>query len=439
MSLSAAGSGPAGAPPGRATRIRYALLGVATANAFLLYLDRICMTTVVHTPRFLHELGLSEDRVGDVLSAFFFAYALGQLPAGFLADRFGPRRMLVIYIILWSTCTALTGFAGSLALLVTARLACGLSEAGAYPASARVISRWFPFGHRARANSLVGFGGRVGSALAPWLTVSVIAVLGAWRPVLWIYGAIGLILAAATHFLFRDNPATHPWTNDAERELIRDGGPPPPAPDHRFPWRGLLRHRGLWLLSLGAFGLNFGWALLVTWLPRYLQSVRGLGEADASFYTTIALACGMAGVLFGGWWCDALTRWFGPRWGRRLPILIGGLVGALAYLACPKLGSVTGIVVACGIVAFATDSANPAIWTLAQDIGRDHVGATLAWSNMWGNFGAAAVALCTPLIFASRLHQADWSEVFWICAGAFVVFAVTVLFVDSTQPLTDAR
>src|SRR4051794_30312328 len=107
--------------PERATRIRFALLGVATANAFLLYLDRICMSTVVHTPSFLRELKLSEAHVGDVLSAFFFAYALGQLPAGLLADRFGPRRMLVLYILFWSACTALTGCAVSLGALLGLR------------------------------------------------------------------------------------------------------------------------------------------------------------------------------------------------------------------------------------------------------------------------------------------------------------------------------
>src|SRR6478735_8838026 len=124
------------ASPGNATRVRYALLGVATANAFLLYLDRICMTTVVHSPSFIRELGLSQEDVGNVLSSFFFAYALGQLPAGWLADRFGPRRMLVAYIVLWSACTALTGFTAGLTALIVVRLACGLSEAGAYPASA---------------------------------------------------------------------------------------------------------------------------------------------------------------------------------------------------------------------------------------------------------------------------------------------------------------
>lgn len=421
-----------------ATHVRYALLGVATANAFLLYLDRICMTTIVHTPSFLRELRLSEEHVGDVLSSFFFAYALGQLPAGWLADRFGPRRMLVAYIVLWSACTALTGFTTTLAALVAVRLLCGLAEAGAYPASARVISRWFPFGHRARANSLVAFGGRLGLALAPWLTVVVIGRLNGWRPVLWIYGAIGLVLAGATHFIFRDEPAQHPWTNEAERELIQSSGPPPPKPDHRFPWKELLSHPGLWLLSLGSVGLNFGWALLVTWLPKYLQTVRGLGEKDANFSVSIVLVCGVVGVLFGGWWCDALTRWFGSRWGRRLPIIIGGLIGAVAYLGCPSLHSAHGVMIACGLVAFATDSANPAIWSLSQDIGGSHVAATLAWSNMWGNLGASAVAKTIPWALASTLHHADWREVFWMCAASFLVFAGCALFIDSTRPLASS-
>lgn len=424
-------------PPGNATRVRYALLGVATANAFLLYLDRICMTTVVNSPSFIGELRLNKTDVGRVLSSFFFAYALGQLPAGWLADRFGPRRMLVAYIVLWSACTALTGFTGGLVALVVVRLACGLSEAGAYPASARVISRWFPYGHRARANSLVAFGGRVGSAIAPWLTVSVIAALGAWRPVLWIYGAVGLGLATATHFIFRDDPAGHPWTNEAERDLIQSSGPPPLTPNHRFPWAALFTHPGLWALSLGAFGLNFGWALLVTWLPDYLQTVRHLNSHDANFYVTLALACGMLGVLFGGWWCDALTRWFGPLWGRRLPIIIGALIAVLADLLCPTLPSPIGVVIACGVVAFATDSANPAVWSLAQDIGRNNVAATLAWSNMWGNFGAAAVAQVVPLVLASRMHRADWGEIFWMCAAGFVVFATCALFIDSTKALAN--
>lgn len=415
------------------TRVRYALLGVATANAFLLYLDRICMGAVVQSESFQRELGLGKDRVGDVLASFFFAYALGQLPAGWLADRFGPRRMLVCYIVLWSVCTALTGLAGGLALLLTARIACGLAEAGAYPASGRLVSRWFPLQQRGRANSVIAFGGRVGNALALGLTATAIAALGSWRPVLWIYGAVGLGLAALSWIVFRDSPAAHPWTNEAERDLI--GGDAPSAATPSFPWMALLRHRGLWLLSLGGIGMNLGWAFLITWLPTYLHEVRALETVTASRFVSIALACAMSGMLFGGWWCDFLARRFGQRWGRRLPILIGSAVAIAAYLVCPLLGSPLAVVVACAVVAFASDSITPAIWTVAQDIGGPHAASTMAWVNMWGNLGAAAVAKLIPLALAHSLHRADWSEVFWMCAAGFALLALSAPFVDATRPL----
>lgn len=415
-----------------AATIRYAILGVATANAFLLYLDRICMGAVVQSASFQRELGLSKDGVGDVLACFFFAYALGQLPAGWLADRCGPRKMLITYILLWSACTALTGFAAGLAMLITVRVACGFAEAGAYPASALLITRWFPFSQRGRANSAVSFGGRIGNSLALWLTAGAIAVLGSWRPVLWIYGALGVLLAFATWLVFSDHPASHPWIRQSER----------PAPEasavterKQAPWLALLTHKGLWFLSLGSIGMNIGWAFLVTWLPSYLHEVRGLDQVTASRYVSIALAFGLSGLPFGGWWCDMLTRRFGQRWGRRLPFLFASTVAVTAYLLCPFLQTGWGVAVASAFVAFSTDSVMPAVWAIAQDIGKTHVASTLAWSNMWGNFGASAVARLIPLLLVSRVHGPEWHEVFWMCAAGFVLLGSCSLMVDSTKPL----
>lgn len=415
------------------TGVRYVLLGVATANAFLLYLDRICMAAVVQSASFQREMALDPQRTGDVLASFFFAYALGQMPAGWLADRFGPRRMLVAYIALWSLCTGLTGFATGLLALVIVRCACGLAEAGAYPSSGLLISRWFPFYHLARANSVVAFGGRVGNAIALWLTAAAIAALGSWRPVLWTYGAIGLALAVASHFVFRDTPREHPWTNEAERALV----PPLKTIRYRSPWRELIRHSGLWFLNAGGLGLNFGWAFLITWLPVYLQEVYKLDRVAASRYVSIALVFGLGGMLFGGWWCDLLTRRFGQRWGRRLPFLTGSAVCILAYLLCPLFGSPVAVAAACSVVAFASDSVAPALWAIGQDIGGRHVASTMAWSNMWGNFGASAVARVIPFILSTQLHFTDWREIFWMCAGAFVLLGFAILMVDSTRRLAE--
>lgn len=420
----------------RPTRVRYAIAALATTNAFVLYLDRVCMGAVVQSASFQAELGLGKERIGDVLASFFLAYALGQLPAGWLADRFGPRRMLVAYILTWSLCTALTGFAGGLVGLLLVRGACGLAEAGAYPASALLLSEWFPLGQRARANSVVAFGGRIGNSMALWLTAGAIAVLGAWRPVLWVYGAIGIGLAGAVWWVMRDTPAEHPWVNEAERQEIgaRAGKKLRPS----FPWKELLGHRGLWFLNACSLGFNLGWAFLITWLPVYLQEVRGEDGLTASRYVSVALMAALPGMLFGGWWCDFLTRRYGLVWGRRLPILIGGAVAAGAYLACPLLPSALAVAAMCGVVSFAADSMIPAAWALGQDIGGANVASTMAWSNMWGNLGSSVVSKAIPLLLASSLHVADWREGFILCALGFLTAGVCSLMIDSTKKLTVA-
>jgi sugar phosphate permease len=395
------------------------------------------MTAVVDSDSFQKDFGLSKAHVGDVMASFFYAYALGQLPAGWLAGRFGPRRMLVIYIVLWSLCTALTGFTHGLVALIAARLVCGLSEAGAYPASARLISRWFPFAQRARASSAVAFGGRAGNSLALWLTGVAIVALGSWRHVLWIYGSVGIVLALLTGVIFRDDPEEHPWTNEAERELIQRGNPSKHMPVRCFPWRELLQHRGLWFLSLGAVGMNFGWGFLITWLPRYLREVRGLDEIHADLYASVVLVFGMVGMLFGGWWCDSLTRWFGASWGRRLSFLVGCGVAATAYVVCPTLGSPLAVAVACALVACAGDSIVPAVWAICQDIGGDQAAVALGWSNMWGNLGVPVVAQIIPFMLTTQVHYSNWREIFWMCAGGFLLLGVCSLFLDSNRRLVE--
>ena len=124
------------------TNTRHKVIGTTTLVAVLLYLDRICIAEIAKLDTFKNELGLSATQTGAVLSAFFFSYALAQVPAGWLSDRFGARRMLPIYIVLWSICTALTGLATGFVMLIVARLIFGIAQAGCYPTAGSLIKRW---------------------------------------------------------------------------------------------------------------------------------------------------------------------------------------------------------------------------------------------------------------------------------------------------------
>src|SRR5262245_33135800 len=121
------------------SHIRWWVVGLATLMAILLYLDRICLS---FTERYIVEdLGLSNREAAVLLSAFFWTYALGQVPSGWLSDRFGARLMLALYILFWSLFTGLMGLVGSFLALLACRLGCGLAQAGAYPTSSSLISK----------------------------------------------------------------------------------------------------------------------------------------------------------------------------------------------------------------------------------------------------------------------------------------------------------
>ncbi len=163
------------APP---SRVRYGVLALTTMVAVLLYLDRICLS---YFSRYVREdLGMTRTEMGLVLSSFFWTYAIGQLPAGWLSDRFGARLMLALYLAIWSLFTGLLGFAYAMGTMLLLRLGCGLFEAGAYPAAAGVIGNWIPFQRRGLASGIVSVGGRLGGAAAPLLSA---ALMVAFVPV----------------------------------------------------------------------------------------------------------------------------------------------------------------------------------------------------------------------------------------------------------------
>jgi ACS family glucarate transporter-like MFS transporter len=420
------------------SRVRYAVVLATTFTSFLLYLDRICLAEIVKAPSFLADLALNKDQIGDVLAAFFFAYALAQVPAGCLGDRFGARGMMTFYVALWSVATVVTGMAGGFVSLLVARLGCGIAQAGAYPVSGGLLSRWVPFPARALASSVVAFGGRVGGAVAPYLTVLLIAGMDGWRPPLIVYGVAGLGVAGLFWVVFRERPEQHPRCNAAECALIERSRPPGVTSPHGqrppVPWLGTLTSRSLWCNCVVQWGTNIGWAFLVTWLPTYLKEAKGAGGVEGGRMASIALFTGMAGMLFGGWLCDAATRRMGIRWGRSVPLALTRFLAAAAYLACLWLESPWALVAAFAFVAFMTDMGLASSWAFTQDVSGRNVGAIFGWGNMWGNLGAALTAKLLPKVIGTEAHR-DWDNAFLLCAASFVIAGVAALGIDATKPI----
>ena len=202
--------------------------------AIMLYLDRVCLSILGTSIK--KDLDFNEVQFANLLSAFFWAYALCQIPAGWIGDRYGPRIALGIYLFFWSLCTGLMGMVSGYGLFLLLRLGCGLFEAGAYPLANGIVRKWVPLSGRGTASGIVAIGGRLGGAIAPMLTNFLAAgASDGWRKPFIIYGLIGMVGAIIFWVWYRDEPSQHPLVNQAEIDLINGTNHVPDSSKPGFP------------------------------------------------------------------------------------------------------------------------------------------------------------------------------------------------------------
>jgi MFS family permease len=428
------------------TRVRYLVVALCVGMSVLLYLDRYCISPITSTIR--RELALDAEQFGRAVGAFFLIYALCQVPAGWLSDRFGARGTLALYVVCWSLATIGLGLAGGLVTITLMRMLLGATQAGAYPAAASLLKRWIPAAGRARANTIVAMGGRAGNLLAqfatPLLALAAGALgwqMGGWRAVLVCYGALGLVWAGLFVWLYRDQPGDHPWTNDAERRLI--GHQPAQAPSSLEHFArlvlGMITSPELWLISFVGIAVNIGWVFLVTWLPQYLldrhrselAAITDSPEVFAGTLTALAGLGAMFGGLTGGAAADRFLVAYGRRWGRRLPGAIAGFLVCGMYLVAMQLTDLWWLVAIMIAISFTIDFGLGASWASYQDIGGRNTAVVLGVGNMCGNLGAAGFGWLIGL-----LAKADrWNTVFLIAGLAMALYGTGWLFFDATRPV----
>ncbi|RBP39009.1 sugar phosphate permease [Roseimicrobium gellanilyticum] len=426
----------------RPTSVRHSVLFATTLTAFLMYLDRACLAWMLDSDSFKNDLHLTPDQNSHIKSAFFWAYALAQVPAGWLAERFGKRTLMTILIVTWSAFTALTGFANGIWMLLLARIGCGLAEAGAYPISGSLLSRWAHLNWRGFSSGVVSLGGRLGFVLAPLITVSIIVGTGNWRWAGWIYGLTGIIVALVFWWTFRETPETHPRCNEAERALLNEGRNAPTedssAPRRSFPWRAVLTDRSLWLMCAYQMLTNFGWAFVINSMSTYLRDVRKLSDEMNGYISTLTLFIGLFGLLLGGLLTDWLTRRFGLRLGRLIPLSVTRFVSAAMCIACLWVQNPWLLAVCLGLMVFSTDSGLPAVWAWAQDVGGRNVAPIFGWANMWGNFGAALQANLAGWLLATFDKNGDQNELFIACAIAFTLAGFLSFGINASKKVEGA-
>jgi nitrate/nitrite transporter NarK len=409
------------APP---TRVRYGVLAFAAVLSMVTYMDRVCISNVA---RFIQlDFGLTDTQLGYVLSAFILAYALFEIPSGWLGDVFGARRMLVRIVVWWSVFTALTGLIYpipgwpylSFVLLVGVRFLFGMGEAGAYPTIARAFHSWFPVQERGFAQGTVWMAGRFAGGITPFLVsgilITVTTAAGTtvhWRHIFWVFGCIGLLWCGLFWFWYRDRPEEKAGINQAELDLIR-AGRTPEAGHFRVPWVKILTSVNLWLLCLMYFCGAYGWYFNITWLPKYLAEHYGVTDQTWGYWTTSLLSgapllFGSLACLVGGLLTDRFIRRTGNRkWGRRLFGVLGHGLCAVSYFFAIFARNPWLFVLAIALASFWNDITMGSAWASCIDIGRRYSGIVSGFMNTVGNLGGFMATRATGLILDAHAGPA---------------------------------
>jgi MFS family permease len=401
-------------------------------TAFIMYVDRTCIGTA--TPYIQKEFGLDMITMGWIAAAFNAGYTLFQVPGGWMADRYGARRVLATAMASWSVFMVATGLTFNAASLALTRFFFGIGEGAAFPAASRALGHWLPARERAFGQGFQHAGSRFGAAVTPSVVLYLIYQLS-WHWAFYIFGIVGIMWATIWHVYYRNYPQEHPGVNRAEMEVLAESGfRSKPRDVIAVPWRRILRNRNVWLLSSLYF--CYGWVLwmYLQWLPSYFVQERGLSSVRMGLAASAPLLAATVTNTLGGWLSDKLTRRLGDlRRGRLFVSRLGFVIAGISLIPAALVQSTaTGIV--CLTLALAGLELTVAVsWAICLDIGADFSGSVSGLMNTLGNLGGTLSSVAIPYLVIHR----GWIWVF--LAASFMCFTAALLAtrIDPGRALTE--
>ena len=387
---------------------RYVILLMLFVVTALNYADRAALS--IAGPAAAKELGLDAIAMGYVFSAFGWAYVLGQVPGGWLLDRFGSKQVYAVSLLVWSVFTGLQGLVGSFSraispfiALFTMRLLVGFAESPSFPGNARIVAAWFPARERGTAsavfNSAQYFATVLYAPLMGWITHSF-----GWRYTFMVMGGLGILLVPLWMRLIH-SPKDHPRISKTELEQIESGGGlvdmdagrnvlSPDKPPRFSVIQQLLGNRMLIGIYMGQYFITTLTYFFITWFPVYLVQGRGMTILKAGFVASLPAICGFAGGILGGILSDYLLRQgYSLTAARKIPI-VGGMMLSICMIACNYVDS-AWIAVGIMSLAFFGKGIGALGWAVVSDTSpKESAGLSGAVFNTFGNIAG----ISTPII-----------------------------------------
>jgi len=383
------------APSGGASSWPIVLL--LAAALFINYVDRGAVPTAA--PLIQDDLGFSAQQLGLLFSAFFWSYALLQLPVGWLAERIGAQRVLACGLAIWACATMLVGVANSFAALFALRILLGVGESAGFPCVSKLLAQAVPVKSLGRANGIVAFAYMLGPAVGSYCGGLLMVHFG-WRAAFWVFGGLSLLWLL-------------PWS----RVRLAPGALPASAA-HVPALPALLRQRSLWGTSLGLFSTNYAFYFMLTWLPYIVMRDRGFSTAAMAALTGSAYVVNALSALVAGWATDRAVRAGHANLAYK-SVMATAHAGTVACMLCIALAPPPWALGAIFVYQVLTGMSSPGAFAMSQILAGPSASARwVGIQNGIGNLAGVIAPALTGWLIGKTHHS----------TAAFLVAAFVSLF-----------
>ncbi|GAA2183105.1 MFS transporter [Brooklawnia cerclae] len=378
--------------------LRYWMLSWLLLAGLLNYMDRSSVS--IAAPHMIEELGITRTDIGLMGTVFSWTYAICQLPAGYIIDKIGAKRMYFFAVGVWSIATALMSVGHNMGQFLSFRFLLGVGESPNSPNSSKITTEWFPREERGQASGIWDSGSKWGSAVAPPLLTVLSLALG-WRAMFLIIGVLGLCLAVGFWAFYR-SPEESKRLSDEEYRHILAGRDDVTKPKQHLPWARFFTYRQTWGMMLGFFTSIWIWNIFITFLPLFLQDTLGVSVASTGWVAAVPYFVAAISGIYSGRITLKLARDRGMTSIRsKKSVLITACIGLGVLLVVVPFAHnlVVAVVILClalGLVAAIQSQS----WALTSDIVPDtHVAQFGGIMNFGGYFGGALAPVVTGLIY----------------------------------------
>jgi MFS transporter, ACS family, solute carrier family 17 (sodium-dependent inorganic phosphate cotransporter), other len=390
-------------------------------SIFICYIDRVNISVAIIP--MAKQFGWTDTQRGLVLSSFFAGYMITQLLGGSLAARFGGKAVLGFGVLWWSLFTLLTPLSAmtSFPILIATRIAMGVGEGVAFPATYNLLGRWVPALERSRSAAFTLSGISMGTLFAVTLTPWVVVTYG-WPAIFYLFGAFGFIWFAFWWRLAGDRPA-----------LAVDDVPGKAEISARTPWRSILSHMPVWAIIVAHFCNNWGLYVLLSWLPSYFSSQLGVNLGAVWLYVAPPWIANFLGSNLAGWLADRMiARGASVTRVRKLMQTVGFAGPAAALITLASVNDAVTAVILLTITLGLCGGSFAGFASNHLDISPQHAGVIFGISNTAASIpGIIGVALTGYLVDLSG----SFATAFYVTAGVYLFGLLVYLLFGTSKRL----